>query len=137
MLLTGTYERVLDDKNRLAFPKRVREILDAAGEKNVFLTPGSEGSIAIYPEASFEALANRLSASSPTSEEVLRFSRLFYGQAHSTELDGQGRIRVPVELMGKFADRKNVVLVGVRDHLELWDRTSWSNYLAQHSLPSG
>jgi MraZ protein len=56
---------------------------------------------------------------------------LFYGQAQRIELDVQGRVRVPPELASLAHLDKDVVLVGVQDHLELWSAERWQSYLAE------
>ena len=72
----------------------------------------------------------RRATASPAAEEVRAFSRLFYGQAERLQIDGQGRIRIPAELVAWAGLEKEVALVGVRDHLELWDRGRWEGYRA-------
>ncbi len=110
---------------RLTFPKRLR---DAIGECTLYFAPGTEGSIGVYPEAVFAALADRLSGSSPVGGDVRTFSRLFFAQAHAVEIDKQGRVRLPQELLELGGLDKEVVLLGVRDHLELWNRDAWNAY---------
>ena len=127
MLLTGTYHRSLDDKLRLSMPKRIRDSLN--GETAMFITPGTDGSLAIYPSEVFDRLGEQLSQAPPVGQDVRSFSRLFYGQAESLEIDGQGRVRIPTPLARLAALSKDIVLVGVRDHLEVWDRDRWESYL--------
>lgn len=132
MLLTGTFARSIDDKQRLAIPKRLRDSLDtnnpAAGV--LYCAPGTDGSLALYTENSFSRLAEQLAASPPTGQDVRAFSRLFFSNAERLELDRQGRIRIPHEL-AQFANlTKEVMLIGVRDHLELWDKERWETYIS-------
>lgn len=129
MLLTGTFARSLDEKQRIAIPKRIR---DALGEVDVlYVTPGTDNSLSLYTEEELARLANRLAASSPAQQEVRAFGRLFYAQAERVELDSQSRIRIPPELARAAGLQKDVVLLGVQDHLELWDKARWETYLAQ------
>jgi MraZ protein len=128
MLLTGTYERALDDKLRLALPKRLRELL--AGQGQLVLTPGTDGSLALFPQAAFAAMAEKLASRSPTGQDVRAFSRLLYAQSHSVEVDSQGRMRLPVELARLAALEGEVVLLGVGDRVELWNKPRWERYLA-------
>jgi MraZ protein len=72
-----------------------------------------------------------LAAESPAGPDVRAFSRLFYAQAQPAELDGQGRIRIPPELAELAGLSREAVLLGVQDHLELWDRGRWEAYLAE------
>jgi MraZ protein len=129
MLLTGSYRRTLDDKLRLAVPKPLREQL-SPGEP-LYLTPGLDGCLALYPPAAFAALADRLDAHSPAAREVRDYSRLFYSQAVSIVPDGQWRIRMSPELT-RWADLAGeVIVVGVRDHVEVWAVEKWERYVAQ------
>jgi MraZ protein len=110
MLLTGTYERSLDDKLRLPLPRPIREVL---GEENqLFLTPGTDGSLSLMPQPAFAQLAEKLAARS----------------AHSIEIDGQGRIRLPAELAQLANLEGDVVLIGVGDRVELWNKSRWDAY---------
>jgi MraZ protein len=128
MLLTGTYERSLDDKQRLALPKRLRDLLADQGQ--LVLTPGTDGSLALFPAQAFAALTEKLAARSPTGQEVRAFSRLLYAQSQSVEIDSQGRIRLPAELARLAALGRDIVLLGVGDRVELWNKSRWEAYLA-------
>ena len=128
MLLTGTYERSLDDKQRIALPKRLRDLLATQGQ--LVLTPGTDGSLALFPEQAFAALTEKLAARSPTGHEVRAFSRLLYAQSQSVEIDSQGRIRLPAELARLAALDRDIVLLGVGDRVELWNKSRWDAYLA-------
>ena len=128
MLLTGTFERSLDEKLRLALPKRFRELL--VGQGQLVLTPGTDGSLALFPQQAFADLTAKLAARSPTSQDVRAFSRLLYAQSQSVELDSQGRIRLPLELARLAGLETEVILLGVGDRIELWNRSRWEAYLA-------
>jgi MraZ protein len=131
MLLTGTFVRAIDEKQRIAVPKPIRDSLGFPDQKVLYLAPGTDSCIQLFPEEVFSDLAAQVGRNSPTGQDVRAFSRLFYAQAQRVEIDRQGRLRVPVELaeFGQLA--KEVVLLGVRDHLELWNRDDWNSYLAE------
>ena len=133
-LLTGNFVRVLDDKQRLAIPRRLREALDFPSKKGMYLAPGTDGSLALYTEETFFRLAQQLDSGSPTRADVRAFSRLFYAQAQSVELDRQGRLRIPQELYQLASLSKEIVLLGVRDHIEIWDALRWNKYLDTKQL---
>jgi transcriptional regulator MraZ len=128
MLLTGTYERSLDDKQRLALPKRFREQLVGCG--HLILTPGTDGSLALFPEPAFATLTEKLAARSPTAHDVRAFSRLLYAQSQGVEVDSQGRIRLPTDLARLAQLDQDVVLLGVGDRVELWNKSRWEAYHA-------
>lgn len=130
MLLTGSFHRSLDEKLRFAIPKPLRDAIGHPSNSVLYLAPGTEGSLSLYTEDVFERLAGRLEQGSPNAREVRAFSRLFYAQVQRVELDKQARVRLPAELARLAAVQKEIVLVGVRDHLEIWDRTRWEEYLS-------
>jgi MraZ protein len=131
MLLTGSFSRAIDEKQRIAIPKRIREELLRGDGHLLYVAPGTDGSLALYTGDIFASLAARLAAASPAEEDVRAFSRLFYSQAQSVEFDTQGRIRIPAELAQLARLERDVVLLGVYDHLELWNRARWEKYLAE------
>jgi MraZ protein len=130
MFLTGTYQRSLDEKCRFAIPKRVRDTLAPAGSLVLYMAPGTDGSLVAYTEQDFAELGNHLGQGPLNGQEVRAFSRMFYAQAQRVEVDRQGRARIPAELASLAALQKEIVLLGVRDHLEIWDRRRWEEYLS-------
>jgi MraZ protein len=131
MLLTGTFNRVLDEKLRIAIPSRLRDALPCPSGGGLFVTPGTDNCLTLYAEAAFQRLGERLAQSPPTRQDVRAFSRLFYGQAQYVELDRQGRIRIPAELAMLAKLQKEIVLIGVQDYLEIWDLSAWQSYVAE------
>ncbi len=129
MLLTGAFSRAIDEKLRVAIPKHIRDTL-AKSRGLLFVAPGTDGSLAIYSEETFAQLAQRLAQASPTAGDVRAFSRLFFAGAQQVELDTQGRFRIPGELAQWAGLGKEAMLIGVQDHLELWEPARWQNYLA-------
>ena len=131
MLLTGEFSRSIDDKLRVAIPRRLREALGVGSQTAIYIAPGTDQSLAIYAEEAFARLADRLAQASPTRQEVRTFSRLFYARAQRVELDSQGRVRIPPALAELARFEKEVVLLGVQDHVEIWAAGRWQAYLAE------
>ncbi len=131
MLLTGTFRRSIDEKQRVSIPKRLRTAIESEGATALYLAPGTDESLAIYPEKAFSQLADRLSEVSPTGTDVRAFSRMFFARAERVEMDAQGRVRVPPELFQLAGLNQEVVMVGVRDHVEIRDAAKWDEYLSQ------
>jgi MraZ protein len=131
MLLTGTFARSIDDKLRVAIPKPLRSTLKYPEGGGLYVAPGTDQSLALYTEEAFARLAEHLSRVSPTRQDVRAFTRLFYARAQRVELDGQGRVRIPQELADLARLNKDVVLLGVQDHVELWSAERWAEYLAE------
>jgi transcriptional regulator MraZ len=129
MLLTGTHPRALDDKKRLTLPRRVREQL---GEPTVlYVTPGPERSLWLFTQDSLERQAEKVDLSGGDESRIFR--RLYFAQTEAVEVDRAGRILVPDRLMQSAGLSPEVVLIGVRDHLELWDGKRWQEYLERHA----
>ena len=130
MLLTGTHPRTLDDKKRLTLPKRIRE---QVGEiTQLFVTPGADQSLWIYTKEELERLSAKLDQTSATDAEARVFRRLFYAQMEAVDLDRTGRVLIPERLVQFASLQHEVVLLGVRDHLELWDAPRWQSFLNEH-----
>ena len=133
MALTGTYTRNLDETQRLAVPKRLREQFGEDSMTSLYVAPGTEHSLALYSPVAFEGLAERLAERTSNRAEVRNYLRLFYARAEEVSLDSQGRIRIPERLV-EFAELKhNLVLLGVHDHAEIWDRNLWDEFLGKHT----
>ena len=130
-MLTGTFARTLDEKQRIAIPKSLRDAMGCQDGGVVYLAPGTDGSLSIYTEDSFSRLAARLAEASPTEEHVRAFLRLFYARAQRIELDRQGRMRISGDLAELCSLGRDVILLGVHDHLELWSPSKWQSYLAE------
>ena len=125
MLLTGTHPRTLDDKKRLALPKRIREQIGE--ETPLFATPGPDQSLWIYTKDELERLSAKLDQTPGTDGDARRDRRLFFAQMEAVDLDRTGRILIPERLVQFAGLEHEVVLLGVRDHLELWSKADWEN----------
>ena len=132
MAITGTYDRSIDQKLRLAIPRQLRQGLDVSDGGELYLAPGNEGCVAIYSSAAFDEFAQRVASLSPGRADVRRFLRLFYSQAERVLLDKQARIRIPERLLDSDRGDRDMVLLGVHDHAEIWYRDKWDSYLNQN-----
>ena len=128
MLLTGTFARTLDETKRIAIPKRFRDAIGHPAQDVLYITPGTDGSLALYSEKAFEVLIGQIQGSD-AQQDMRAFNRLFYAQAQCVEIDRQGRVKIPPELCELAGFQKEIILLGVRDHMELWDKDRWDSYL--------
>jgi MraZ protein len=125
-MLLGEYDHTIDDKNRLTLPARFREQL-AGG---VVVTRGMDGCLYAYPRADWhERLHARVAELDPLSREGRKIQRHFFSGAAEAELDKQGRIMIPAPLLRYAGLERDVVVAGVHDHLEIWDRETWRREL--------
>ena len=127
-MLLGEYAHTIDDKNRLTLPARFRQ----AFADGIVLTRGMEGCINAYARADWDGLVQRRLASlDPLSREARQMRRFFFAGASDGELDRQGRIMIPPALMTHAGLRREVVVAGLHDHLEIWDRAAWREELTE------
>ena len=126
-MLLGEYAHTIDDKNRVTLPARFRP----AFSEGVVLTRGYEGCVEAYPPRDWsERVERRLDALDPLSAEARAVRRYTFSGASAEELDKQGRVTIPAALIRHAKLDREVVVAGVNDHLEIWDRSAWRAQLA-------
>ena len=125
-MLLGEYEHTIDDKNRLTLPAKFRQAFD----EGLVLTRGIERCLSAYPRDNWtETVESRLRELDPLSKEGRVMQRYFFSGASEADLDKQGRVMVPSPLGDYAGLGKEVVVAGIHDHLEIWDRASWRAHL--------
>jgi MraZ protein len=125
-MLLGEHEHTIDDKNRLTLPAKFRqEFADG-----VVLTRGLDGCVFAYRRSDWQRLVDtRFAELHPFSQEGRRIHRHFFSGAAEAELDKQGRVMVPAALLEHAGLGREVVVAGVYDRLEIWDRAAWREEL--------
>ena len=124
----GEYEHTIDDKSRLTLPARFRDSL----ANGVVLTRGLDTCLDVYAREQWEALVEgHLAPLDPFSKEARELKRFFFAAAAAAELDKQGRVLVPPALTRHARLGREVVVAGVHDHLEIWDRAGWTDHVTK------
>jgi len=118
-MLLGEHAHTLDEKNRLTLPARLRNVFG----DGIVVTRGMDGCLFAYTP--------RLSGLDLLSQEGRRMQRFFFSGATEAELDKQGRVGIPQALLEHAKLGRDVVVAGVHDHLEIWDRDAWRRELAE------
>ena len=125
-VLFGEYELNVDDKNRLLIPSEVRSrIRPEEHGDGYFLVIGINRHPWLYPERYYEDLVNRLQTDITPGHDQLAFDQMYFARASRLEPDKQGRVLLPDKVLKRAGIRKEVTLIGARDHLELWNRADW------------
>ncbi len=130
-MFTGEYRHAVDDKGRVAVPVRFRAEL-AGG---AFVSKWIDGCLALHPRAAWDALATKVGALPIADAGARVFQRHIFGTAFEIEIDRQGRLVVPAVLREFAGLGEEVVVVGSRDHLELWAPDRWATYSARMDDP--
>ena len=127
-MLLGEYAHTLDDKNRLTLPAKFRDSFVDGG----VVTRGLDGCLYLFARQQWDDLVSgRFSEFDPLLEETRLMNRYFFSGAAEAEPDKQGRINVPPALIEHAHLGREVVVAGVHDHLEIWDRAAWREHLKQ------
>jgi MraZ protein len=125
-MLLGEFEHTIDDKNRLTLPAKFRQALSGG----LVITRGMDGCLYCYPKAGWERLVeSRLADLDPLSREGRLMHRYFFAGASEAEPDKQGRVMLPGTLAKNAGIGREVVVAGVNDHLEIWDRAAWRDHV--------
>jgi len=117
----GEFEYRIDEKGRVPVPPRFRREL----KEGVVLTPGIEQCITAYPLAEWKKLAATLTTGSITRSKLRSLNRAIFATAFSLNIDGQGRIAIPIPLRQSAGIEDEVVIVGANNYLELWNKERW------------
>jgi MraZ protein len=125
-VLVGEYEFTLDAKNRVAIPARLR----SAFAEGLYVSRWYENSIAGFAPEQFERYLAEQNERAPELSSKGRAQRRFIAAgAMALKLDGQGRAMLPARLLAYAGITREVTIIGVRDHIELWDRAAWAKYV--------
>ena len=117
----GNYSHSLDEKGRLVIPKKMREEL---GNK-IFIMKGFDGALAIYQESAYSRVVEELEKYSFNKKENRDYLRLKLASIVDLDVDKMGRVQLPVAILGKYHINKDVIVLGVGDHIEVWDRNRY------------
>jgi MraZ protein len=123
-MFIGEYSHNLDDKGRLAIPKKFRVDLS----QGAVVTRGLDNCLFLYTNTEWEKLAEKLASLPFAQADTRAFARLMLAGAMDVELDKQGRVVLP-EYLRSFAKlKKGIIVAGLYNRLELWDDDSWQVY---------
>jgi MraZ protein len=133
LLLTGEYQHVVDDKGRVLVSNKLRNQIDAEEHgANFYLVLGANGILCLYPEKDFERLVLSVAPGATAPDEAVAFERISFALSSKIELDNQGRLLLNERLRKRAGLKEDITLVGVRDHIELWNTRDWEQYLNDH-----
>ena len=124
-MFRGSHEHGVDEKGRVPFPARFREVLSAMGQTTVVLVRWPEPCVRLYPLSRWEAVEAKLAGLSEFDPEVHKLRRVVLGECAECELDKQGRILLPPRLRSHAGIEKDALFVGTTHMVELWNPQRW------------
>ena len=131
LLFYGQYDVTLDKKSRMIIPADLRHCIDPERDgKNFFLLVGQNRRPWLYPDLVYTKLRSQEKQDPIPGIEQSDYDLMALAMAAKVEVDGQGRILVPAHTFEWTGIQKEqpLTLLGVREHLELWDREDWNRY---------
>ncbi len=138
MFLVGAFNLSIDPKNRLSIPFAIRRKLSEERDGHSFyVLPGRRpGTLALYAEKYYERIQEHQPADDRLSDAAYAYRQFEFSQSALLDPDGQGRILIPERLLKRVGLGRHVVLIAVRDHLELWrpedfaafEESMWPDY---------
>lgn len=123
-MFIGEYLYIIDHKKRLAIPSKFRKTLG----KKAIVTKGIDTCLTVYPITEWEKLARKLEGLPSSKIDARGFVRIMLAGAIDVVLDKSGRILIP-DYLKKYAGlKKEVVILGLSNKIEVWDKIKWKNY---------
>ncbi len=123
-MFIGEYHHTIDDKGRIIIPSKFREELG----DSFIITRGIENCLFVYSFDNFKNITDKLASLPFTKKDARNFSRFFMSGATNVELDKQGRANITAPLINYAHLKKDCVIVGTGDRLEIWSQEDWDSF---------
>ena len=120
----GSFTHTLDDKGRLMVPRKMREEL---GSK-AYIMKGFDGSLSLYNEVRYQKLVDEFARLSFNQQKVRDYLRIQFASTYEMDVDKLGRVQIPTALLTKFNISREVLVLGIGDHIEVWDKAKYEEY---------
>jgi MraZ protein len=128
----GEYTHNLDKKDRFVLPAKFRDKAEVLEKKKFYMTRGLEGCLFLFSEDVWKSFEEKLKAVSFTKHEGRSFNRLYFSGAQEIEIDSQGRIFIPAYLKEFAQIKREIIIVGVADRIEIWDKERWQRFYQEN-----
>jgi len=125
-MFLGEFEYKVDEKGRIPLPPKFRRDL----KDGVVLTAGAERCITAYSASEWNKVAGELTSSKVSPSKRRKMNRALFANAFNLALDNQGRIALPVPLRAFAGIGDEVIIAGVNNYFELWNKEQWQQEIA-------
>lgn len=129
----GEFEHSIDKKGRLILPSKFRDACKENGIEKFFVTRGLDKCIFMFSDEEWRAQEQKFKAMPFTKQESRNFNRMFFSGAVDVIPDRQGRFIIPPYLKDYANIRRDTVIVGVANRIEIWDKGSWGKFYTNSS----
>lgn len=124
----GEYDHSIDNKGRLILPSRIRDVAKAHFVEKFYLTRGLDKCLFMFSEEEWRSVENKFKTMPFTRLDSRRFNRLYFSGAVEVVPDKQGRILLPAYLKDFAQIKRDVVIIGVSNRVEIWSREAWNEF---------
>jgi MraZ protein len=124
----GEYEHTIDKKGRLIIPSKFRDSFKEYDITKLYITRGLDKCLFIFTENEWKSQETKFKSVSFTKAEARKFNRLYFSGASELEFDRQGRILIPKYLKDFAGIKRDVMLIGVSNRVEVWSKDMWQSY---------
>ncbi|MBU2102507.1 MAG: division/cell wall cluster transcriptional repressor MraZ [Candidatus Omnitrophota bacterium] len=130
----GEYQHTLDDKDRFILPAKFRARIKSSRKQKFFLTRGLDGCLFFFSQDVWQNLEEKLKGISFAKQQSRSFNRLYFSGAQEVDIDTQGRVAIPGYLKEFAQIKKEIVIIGVADRVEIWDKLRWNDFYQQNKV---
>ena len=124
----GEHVHTLDKKGRLILPAKFREAANANYVERFFITRGLDNCLFMFPEEEWKAQEAKFKSMPFTKAQSRKFNRLYFSGAQEVVFDKQGRVLLP-KYLKDFADiKRDIMVIGVANRIEIWDLHKWKEF---------
>ncbi|OGW78652.1 MAG: cell division/cell wall cluster transcriptional repressor MraZ [Omnitrophica bacterium RIFCSPLOWO2_01_FULL_45_24] len=124
----GEHEHTIDKKGRIIIPSKFRDFLKEYDIKRCYITRGLDRCLFLFTEDEWKAQESKFKSISFTKSEARKFNRLYFSGAVQVECDAQGRILLPKYLKDFAEIKRDIMIIGVSNRIEIWGKEKWHEY---------
>lgn len=124
----GEHEHTIDKKGRIIIPSKFRDFLKEYDIKRCYITRGLDKCLFLFTEDEWKAQESKFKSVSFTKSEARKFNRLYFSGAVQVECDAQGRILLPKYLKDFAEIKRDIMIIGVSNRIEIWGKEKWHEY---------
>lgn len=129
----GVWPLKLDEKYRVTVPAKLRDIMKANDFDSWFMAPGDNGTIFLFDRDGWNNLRHNAGKAGMNDSQALDFRRMFFSLAEEARPDPQGRMPLPQHLREHAGIQRDAVIIGVDDHLEVWQKEAWEAFKSRNT----
>ena len=124
----GEFYHQLDRKGRLVLPSKIREAAKSNFIDKFFITRGLDKCLFMFGEDEWRSQEQKFKSIPFTKSEARRFNRLYFSGAAEINYDKQGRVLIPQYLKDFASIKKDIVVIGVSNRVEIWSKDIWVEF---------